>query len=266
MPDFNIEKFVNYLEKHKDQLDNLYRWKPNLDGLKSLGIAEDNELAKLRSPEYSYFQKDEQLKNILSRALNEVSIDSKQFERIALWIIHMWGRIPNPPNTNPMKSVFEFLKTDRPKFDRIASASKVGGFMTPHKRIIYDSRVSYSLNWIILSQNAGDKFFPMPEGRNRKLNAFDLNVLIRLQFVESYKPKVSQGLERGTYISDRDKQIFISNTDAYYEANRLVGAVNELLWRDNRKLEPFYTEMLLFALADTVVFEDITKRVKFHIE
>ncbi len=53
--------------------------------------------------------------------------------------------------------------------------------------------------------------------------------------------------------------------DAYYELNKLVGKVNQALWHDSRKLEPFYTEMLLFALADRSVFKEITERVRIEI-
>ena len=96
-----------------------------------------------------------------------------------------------------MKSVLEFLRTDRPKFKRIASTSKVGGFMTPTKNIIYDSRVAYTMNWIILSEDAGDRFFPIPEGRNSKMQAFDLDVLIRLKFLNIYRPNKTDACYMG---------------------------------------------------------------------
>jgi len=59
--------------------------------------------------------------------------------------------------------------------------------------------------------------------------------------------------------------IFIPKADAYFELNSLVGQVNELLWNDTRRQEPFYTEMLLFAIADRGVFEDITERTRIEI-
>ena len=263
MPQFDVTKITNYLDKYKNQLDELYDWKPNVQGLAEIGVANETELAELQSSTISNFQKDEKLKSILSKALNSYAIDSQEFETIALWIIRYWGRINTGLDT--MKSVLEFLRTDKPKFKRIASTSKVGGFMTPTKRIIYDSRVAYTVNWIILSENAGDKFFPIPEGRNSKMQAFNLDVLIRLKFLNIYRPDKTEIWKNGRYISNKDKEIYVPKADAYYELNKLVGKVNQILWNDSRKLEPFYTEMLLFALADKGVFQEITERVRIEI-
>jgi len=263
MPRFDVTKIANYLEKYKNQLDELYDWKPNFQGLSEIDVANETELAELQSSTITNFQKDEKLKSILSKALNSHAIDSQEFEAIALWIIRDWGRINTGLET--MKSVLEFLRTDRPEFKRIASTSKVGGFMTPTKRIIYDSRVAYTINWIILSENAGDKFFPIPEGRNSKMQAFNLDVLIRLKFIDTYRPDKTEIWKNGRYISNKDNEIYVPKADAYYELNKLVGKVNQVLWNDSRKLEPFYTEMLLFALADKGVFQEITERVRIEI-
>ena len=263
MPQFDIIKIANYLGKYKNQLDEIYDWKPNFQGLAEIGVANETEMNELHSSGLSNFQKDEKLKNILSKALNSYVVDSHQFEMIALWIIRKWGRINSGSDT--MKCVLEFLQTDRPKFKRIASTSKVGGFMTPTKRIIYDSRVAYTMNWIILSENAGDKFFPIPEGRNTKMQAFNLDVLIHLKFSDIFKPDKTETWKNRNHISTKNKEIYISEADAYYELNKLVGNVNRVLWDDYRQLEPFYTEMLLFSLADKGVFQEITERVRIEI-
>jgi len=96
--------------------------------------------------------------------------------------------------------------------------------------------------------------------------AFDLNVLIRLRYSHIYKPDKTEQWKNGKHISRKDAEIYISEADAYYELNKLVGHVNEILWNDFRKSERFYTEMLLFALADRAVFKEITERVKIAIE
>ena len=263
MPQFDVTKITNYHGKYKNQLDELYDWKPNVKGLTEIGVATETELGELQSSAISNFQKDEKLKSILSKALNSYTIDSQEFEKIALWIIRSWGRINTGLDT--MKSVLEFLRTDRPRFKRIASTSKVGGFMTPTENIIYDSRVAYTMNWIILSEDAGDRFFPIPEGRNSKMQAFNLDVLIRLRFLNIYRADKTDAWKNGRYISNKDKEIYVPKADAYYELNKLVGKVNQILWNDSRKLEPFYTEMLLFALADKGVFQEITERVRIEI-
>jgi len=84
MPHFNVAKIANYLGKHKDQLDELYDWEFNAEGLEKLGVVKGTELAKLQSSTLSHFQKTESLKSILSNALNEFPVDSQQFKQIAL--------------------------------------------------------------------------------------------------------------------------------------------------------------------------------------
>ena len=266
MPRFDVAKIADYLRKYKDQLDALYDWEVNAQGLAQIGVTNETEQAYLQSSDPSDFQKTQILKDILSRALNYYAINSQEFEQIALWIIRDWGGIHNGSDSDTIKCVRDFLQTERPSFDRIASSSKVGAFMTPAKRIIYDSRVAYTMNWIILSEDAGAKFFPMPEGRNTKMQAFDLNVLIRLKFSDKYRPDKTQDWKDGRYISTKDREIFIPKADAYYELNRLVGQVNESLWSGPRRREPFYTEQLLFAIADKGVFEDITERARIEIK
>lgn len=262
---FDIKKITNYLDKYKNRIDELYYWKSNFQSLMEIKVIDEAELTVLESSNLSNFQKHEKLKDILSKALNDCRVESKRFETIALWIIRDWGGIYGGSDLDTMKRVADFLGTDKPQFDRIASTSKVGGFMTPAKRVIYDSRVAYSLNWIILSENAGDRFFPIPEGRNSKMQAFNLNALIRLKYSDIYRIDKTEDWRNGKYISIKDREVFIPKADAYYELNRLIGQVNELLWNGPRHLEPFYTEMLLFAIADKGVFKDITERVRIEI-
>lgn len=263
----DIDKIVKYLSKYKVKLDD-YKWKTRLEGLiklKELNVIDD--ISELNSDKLSCFQKDEKLKEILSEELKKRYSESekKPFNDLALWIIRDWGGIHGGDVLETLKLVHAFIVDERPKFERIASASKVGGFMFPQQNIIYDSRVSYTVNWIILSQNIDSKFFPIPEGRNSKMNAFDLNVLIRLHHIDKYKnTKENQGKN---YISEIDKSLFINKDDAYFEMNKLICEVNQVLWSDDskRKKEPFYTEMLLFSMADTIVFDEITKLVSLRM-
>ncbi len=265
MPNFNIAKIVDYLGKYKDRLEELYNWEFNAQELAKFGVVRDTELAELQSAALSHFRKTERLKGILSDALNDYPIDSQQFKQIALWIVHRWGRIPKAPENDTMKCILDFLLDEKPPFHRIASSSKVGAFMAPDERIIYDSRVAYTMNWIILSEDAGNRFFPIPPGRNTKMLAFDLDVLIRLKFSHLYRPDNSKNWSIGKHVSNIDSEIYVAKADAYCEMNRLIGEVNRVLWDGARGLEPFYTEMLLFSIADNGVFREITERVRLDI-
>jgi hypothetical protein len=132
--------------------------------------------------------------------------------------------------------------------------------MFPGSNVIYDSRVSYSLNWIILSQNAGNYYFPIPEGRNSKMSAFDLNVLIRLKNIANYKTNNIEDLDHKLFISNCDKKLFINKNDAYSELNKIIKQINIKLWHGDKEKQNnlYYTEMLLFAIADKEIFKDIT--------
>lgn len=266
MYNFNIDKIASYISVYKEQLEHLYNWTPNLNKLSDIISLSDQEKNSLFSSDLSNFEKDEILKNILHKNLNNVNQESELFNKISLWIIREWGGIYGGSDENTIKNVSEFFQTDKPKFNRIASSSKVGAFKYPNKKIIYDSRVAYSMNWILLSQNASKVFFPIPEGRNTKMNAFDLNVLIRLYHINQYSlPNINILKKDKKYIASKDKLIFIPKSIAYYEMNNLIREVNNILWKNQRKNEPFYTERLLFAIADNVIFNDITKKIKIKI-
>ena len=132
--------------------------------------------------------------------------------------------------------------------------------MFPEKNVIYDSRVAYALNWIILSENAGQKYFPIPEGRNSKMIAFDLNVLIRLKNITNYQITDIKQLDHRLFIQNCDKKIFINKKDAYCELNNLIKEISIKLWKGEKNKEEnlYFTEMLLFSIADREVFRDIT--------
>lgn len=161
-----------------------------------------------------------------------------------------------------IKLIEEFLKQEKPDFYRIASSSKVGAYLFPDRNVIYDSRVAYSINWIILSENAGQLFFPIPEGRNSKMAAFDLNVLIRLKNISLYQATDIKNLDHRLFIKNVDKKLFINKKDAYFELNNLVKQISQKLWQgDSEKVHNLYfTEMLLFSIADREVFMEITKK------
>lgn len=256
---FDTDKIVNYLQKHKSNLSTLYKWEVKtkiISKLKEL-IVEELEIAD----SLNRYEKELKLKKIVGKELNE-ALESKPelFDQLCLWIIKDWGGITSTNDKETMKLVKNFLSHENPSFDRIASTSKVGSFLYPNRNIIYDSRVAYSLNWIILSENAGQYFFPIPEGRNSKMSAFDLNVLIRLKNISNYHTQNIEHLDHKLYINNADKKIFINKKQAYSELNKLIKIINEKLWKgDNEKEQNlYYTEMLLFSIADREVFLDIT--------
>ncbi|WP_254454467.1 hypothetical protein [Flavobacterium sp. M31R6] len=239
----------------------LYNWNAKIERLVELETLTVEQVYEINS--LTNYEKELQLKKIVGKKLNEtLKSRSDLFNQLCLWIVKDWGGITSANDKDTVNVIKDFLVQEKPNFNRIASSSKVGSYLYPDRNIIYDSRVAYSLNWIILSENAGQQFFPIPEGRNSKMSAFDLNVLIRLKNISNYQPKNIEHLNHKLYINNADKKLFIHKKDAYFELNNLIKIINEKLWHDEneKKQNLYYTEMLLFSIADREIFMDITSR------
>lgn len=262
--EFDVDKIVRYLEQYKATLPSLYEWKSKLDKLVDYKLITEVEVAELEME--TPYKKELALKAMLHKMLSEsIKDDPELFDKICLWIIKDWGGIKGAKDSNTLELLSIFKKGIEPSFDRIASVSKVGSFLYPKEYIIYDSRVAYSLNWILLSENAGNVFFPMPSGRNSKMLVFDMNVLIRLKHIETYQEKTRKELEKSLYINNKDKLLFIPKKQAYKALNTLIKAISRQLWEGKKAEELYHTEMLLFSIADREIYRDIVKRLKLIV-
>jgi len=260
---FDIDKIVNHLDKYKKDLPTLYNWNAKIEKLVDLNTLTEKQVIEINS--LTPYEKEIQLKNIVGKKLNDtLNSKSELFEKLCLWIIKDWGGIKTANDNDTIFLINEFLHSQKPSFNRIASSSKVGAYLYPDRNVIYDSRVAYSLNWIILSENAGQQFFPIPEGRNSKMSAFDLNVLIRLKNITNYQPNSIELLDNRLFINNIDKKIFINKKDAYYELKNLIKIINRELWKGDIEKEQnlYYTEMLLFSIADREVFMEIIEKYR----
>ncbi|WP_281239911.1 hypothetical protein [Flavobacterium praedii] len=258
---FDIDKIVNFLEKYKNDLPKLYNWNARIEKLLDLETLTEKQITELNS--LSSYQKELELKKIVGQKLNDsLKSNSELFDKLCLWIIKDWGGITTAKDIDTLILIKDFLIKDKPNFNRIASSSKVGAYLYPNRNVIYDSRVAYSLNWIILSENAGQKYFPIPEGRNSKMSAFDLNVLIRLKNISHYQTTDIKHLDHRLFIKKADDKIYIDKKDAYFQLNNLIKQVNQRLWKGDKEKEEnlYFTEMLLFSIADREIFIDITEK------
>jgi hypothetical protein len=258
---FDIDKIVNFLEKYKNDLPKLYNWNARIERLLELETLTEKQITELNS--LSSYQKELELKKIVGQKLNDsLKSNSELFDKLCLWIIKDWGGITTAKDIDTIILIKDFLIKDKPNFNRIASSSKVGAYLYPNRNVIYDSRVAYSLNWIILSENAGQKYFPIPEGRNSKMSAFDLNVLIRLKNISHYQITDIKHLDHRLFIKKADDKIYIDKKDAYFQLNNLIKQVNQRLWKGDKEKEEnlYFTEMLLFSIADREIFIDITEK------
>lgn len=259
---FDVDKIVGYLLPLKETLHQLYNWNAKIDRLVEFKIIDIEQLNSWNR--LSNYEKELNIKHTLNEyfkvANSERFVDSK-FDEVCYWIIKDWGGINlNEDKVKPL--VDEFLTKKDWGFDKIASISKVASFFFPEEFIIYDSRVAYSLNWIILKTDAGNKYFPIPEGRNSKMTSFDMNTLIHIKYATNYFTDDHQELlGKNKFISKRDQIIYFDKQEAYKRLNRLIKEISKKLWDgDLEKTQKlFYTEMLLFSIADKDIFQDIVK-------
>lgn len=264
----DVSKIVDYLTPYKGQLEALYPWNTPSDQqvkiIENMGVISGEQSQYLYSAENA-FARNVILKEILNKVLKNEKAKDKRLV-IYSWIIREWGGIYGGNVENYYSKIDKFLSDYSDiksiEFDNIASVSKVLSFSEPKEYIIYDSRVAYALNWILLKTNASDKYFPIPEGRNSKLRAYDLATLIRLKNI-TY---TTQKKDNSKVIANMDKAVFIEKSKAYTEMCDIMKRVNALLWDNEKKEFPFYTEMLLFSLADTLVFDDILQSCTLEIK
>jgi hypothetical protein len=262
---FDIDKIAKHLDRYKSDLPTLYNWNAKIDRLVELETLTEKQVNEINalSSNKKYYEKELLLKKIVGQKLNDtLKSNPDLFDKLCLWVIKDWGGITTASDNDTLILIRDFLNQDKPSFNRIASSSKVGAYLFPDRNVIYDSRVAYSLNWIILSESAGHQYFPIPEGRNSKMSAFDLNVLIRLKNISVYQPTDITQLDHRLFIKNSDKKLFINKNDAYSELNNLVKQINQKLWKGDTEKEQnlYFTEMLLFSIADREVFMDITTK------
>jgi hypothetical protein len=92
-----------------------------------------------------------------------------------------WGGINSKTTKNPLNKLIENIEFQNYKFERIASWSKINSFKNIKTDIIYNSRVIYSLNYLIFKSN-GNNFFPQPSGRNPQLNKYPIKNILKKFF------------------------------------------------------------------------------------
>lgn len=260
---FDIDKIVNYLAPYRDTLPETYSWNVNINKLVPLQVLNIDELkeANTKTP----YQKGIFIKEVVPPALNTFKkTNHAQFYELCYWVISDWGGIRGFKKENVPALVKTFFESEKPSFDRIPSASKVGSYLYPEKFIAYDSRLAYALNWAMLYTGASNVYFPIPSGRNTKLLSYDMNVLIKLRHSNIFKPSSLDALDHKQYINERDKQLYISKEDAYVVLIDLIKKINAKLHPGDGANKLYLTEILLFSIADKEIFRDITENVKIN--
>jgi hypothetical protein len=244
-----MQNVIEKLKEYRNQIDLKKRFDFNFDiSDKIFSSAETKRLKTHKNP----YEQNIELKWILSEKYNS------NFEQsfIDFWIINVWGGIrgfkPNKKNIEKVKSFKKQIENGKLSLDcfsTISSLSKISSFLKPDKFVIYDSRVIYTLNWLILTcenQNGfKEKYFPMPSGRNRIISNFDMKTIINISHISEYIDNT---------------ELYISNQNAYFEFCDFIKINSELIFGKNSK--PYELEMLLFTLADKEIFKDLIERLR----
>lgn len=192
----------------------------------------------------------------LKKVIKDKASGSYDFTNLNFWIVNDWGGIrtfkQNERNINKIKKFSTQLKNSRltkDTFDTISSLSKISSFIEPDNYVIYDSRVIYAINWLIMTSGKSEvKYFPMPIGRNQKLVDFDINTIIHLTHLEKYQ----------------NGQLFYNYQFAYFEFCKLIKELSKAIFEEKEK-EPYYLEMLLFTIADNEIFCELKSHTKIEI-
>ncbi len=142
-------------------------------------------------------------------------------------------------------------KLSKENFETISSLSKVASFLDPDKYFIYDARVAYSLNWLILKYEnknvINHKYFPMPNSRNKSLVNFDIQTILNIVHAKELNE-----------FSD----IYLKPQEAYHAYCNLISRIAEQIYSGTKSA--YLIEMLLFIIADQEILAEV-KEIKILI-
>ena len=248
----NVLEHLKYYV-HKIDLSERYLW--NFDGKFLDSIPQIEPF--INGNFNNNFERNEALKFKLTEYFHQNPSD---IEGLHFWIINECGGIKNFKNNDQNREKIDDFKKElknrwftRKTFSTISSLSKLSSFWDCKNYVIYDSRVIYSLNWMILKSSEEKRYFPTPAGRSEVIAKYNIDTIIRL----FHKDK------------NQDENLYYSYKEAYYRYCQLMRDWSLKLWNDNyskRRQYPFYLEMLLFLIADKEVFEDIKKSISIIIK
>lgn len=193
---------------------------------------------------------------ILKQIIREKYEQKNDYLELDFWIINEWGGIrgfkenqKNIGKINKFKKQIFSDKITKESFSTISSLSKIASFINPDKFFIYDSRVIYSLNWLILTcenqEHINEKYFPLPNGRNKIISNYDMNTIINISHINQF---------------ENPKELYTKEQDAYLRYCDFIKNGSREVF--NGEVNSFELEMLLFTIADEEIFQDIKRNIK----
>lgn len=244
-----MDKLIQNIGELADKIDlekrfNWDNWTQDL--LKSELFSKDEKNRILE--QQSGFIKNIELKKVLhARFKNKAETD------LAFWYIQKWGGIANFKEKNLAIVNSAIDKSSKKEYltslQSISSLSKITSIVDIENQVIYDSRVIYAFNWLILKRFGGNlKFFPIPEGRSSIASNFDIGTIINFKFHKRYE----------------EKDLYFEPKQAYQQFCKIIKLINSAVY-PNYKNEPFRLEMLLFSAFDKEIINDMKECIKIDI-
>jgi hypothetical protein len=244
-----MKSVIEKLKRYSKQIDLRNRFEYIVDPTDSIFTSsESKDILDIKNS----FDQNVRLKWIIKEKYEKV-LDS---ESLDFWIINTWGgirsfkqNIRNKVKVKTFRKQILKRRLSNDLFSTISSLSKISSFINPDQFVIYDSRVIYTLNWLILTcenkEGFNVRYFPMPNGRNKILLDFDMNTILNLIHISEY----SNG-----------QSVFISKQHAYFDFCDFVKSATKEVYGESAK--PYELEMLLFTLADKEIFEEMKETLK----
>ena len=144
--------------------------------------------------------KDVMLKDIITQ--NEIGNEKSWnlYSKFVEWVVKDWGGIKLDVSKNKDKlcELWKKIKTNEKKdgysdilgFDKISSLSKVASFLDEKKYAVYDSRVAFTLNWLIFinkmhkkdNSKGKMKFFRQPGGQNSYIDRHSQQTIFNIVY------------------------------------------------------------------------------------
>lgn len=242
------KEIAEYLRARRDSLPSLYDWKFDYEIASSeFGLAFSGATS---------FERTLELKTGLRNLVSSNTSDAEH-QRVATYFIKTWGGITRFSKINETLALFSSHKGStampagfKPSFKLISSWSKWASIICPDWACIYDARVAYSLNAINYLSGSSHRIFPMPEGRNTRLNMLDITTLLLGERIDPGESSDPKHLRKNHYVPEQD---------AYPLYLSIVRNVSMELWGDVDHIHQ--VEMLLFSLADGDIYQEVFNRL-----
>ena len=209
------------LDKFQDELANdlkgYYTWDFNEGTLDELNVSSSlkNSIPHKDKNGNNYRAIIPEKTIIIKSILKEELKKGLSYLDFASWIVNKWGNIKGfvaKNNENKLNQLRDDIiqqnnedYIDFVEWRGISSYSKVASFLNEKKFAVYDSRVAFTLNWLIFTNKLHQvdggkvKFFRQPDGRNSDIERHNQETIFNLAYKEKFNKEVFYYKPKETY-------------------------------------------------------------------